>query len=103
MLLRCTDTNGDTAWPERLAITRVDLGLIALQRGNVDEACSLGMEVVESSRLCADGLGRLGELDQVLVSGHGDVASVRELHERYLVERRTLGSGFLGPSAREGG
>jgi hypothetical protein len=42
VISQCLEFPGAARWPMRLAENRVDLGLIAARRGQVDEAAHLG-------------------------------------------------------------
>lgn len=75
----------------RLAENRVDLGLIAARRGQVDEAAHLGTQALTSERKSGGTLGRVAELDAALLRDHADASEVQELHEQYLRARRALG------------
>jgi hypothetical protein len=79
---------GVVRWPTRLAIARLDLGLVAAQRGQLDEAVQLGMAALRSGRVVASTLGWFAELDETLRGNHADVTEVQEFHEQYIVARR---------------
>ena len=74
----------------RLAETRIDLGLVAAGEGEIDEACELGRQALASERKSGSTLGRVAELDAVLMRGHPDVGEVVYLHERFQAARRAL-------------
>jgi transcriptional regulator with XRE-family HTH domain len=90
---QCLAIPGVVRWPMRLAETRVDLGLIAAQRGQLDEACHLGVQALNSERKSGGTLGRVAELDGVLMQDHPDEPDARELHEQYVAARRSLAEG----------
>ena len=77
-------------WPVRLAETRVDLGLVAAGEGRIDEACELGCQALASQRKSGSTLGRVAELDALLMRGHPGVGEVVDLHERLEAARRAL-------------
>jgi hypothetical protein len=77
-------------WPVRLAETRVDLGLVAVREGRVDEACDLGRQALASERKSGSTLGRVAELDVVLMREHPGVGEVVDLHEQLAAARQAL-------------
>ena len=87
---QCLEIPGQVRWPIRLAETRVDLGLVAAGEGEIDEACELGRQALASERKSGSTLGRVAELDAVLMRGHPDVAEVVDLHEQFQAARRAL-------------
>jgi transcriptional regulator with XRE-family HTH domain len=91
VISQCLEIPGSIRWPMRLAENRVDLGLIAARRGQVDEAAHLGAQALTSERKSGGTLGRVAELDAALLRDHADVSEVQELHEQYLLARRALG------------
>ena len=80
-------------WPVRLAETRVDLGLVAVQRDQFDEACHLGTLALASQRRAGSTIGRIAELDQALMLEHPDASEARDFHERYLAAKQALDRG----------
>jgi tetratricopeptide (TPR) repeat protein len=89
----CLSSPGTVRWPTRLAETRVDLGLIAVQRGDLEEACHLGGQALASERQAGSTLARVAELDAALQQEHADTAEARDFHERFIVARRALAQG----------
>jgi tetratricopeptide (TPR) repeat protein len=87
---QCLELPGQVRWPIRLAETRVDLALIAAGEGEIDEACELGRLALASERKSGSTLGRVAELDAVLMRGHPDVGEVVDLHEQFDAARRAL-------------
>ena len=73
-----------------MAIARLDLGLIAAQRGQADEAGQLGIAALESGRVVASTLEWFAELDAVLLRDYADAADAQDFHDRYLTTRRAL-------------
>jgi tetratricopeptide (TPR) repeat protein len=87
---QCLELPGQVRWPIRLAETRVDLALVAAGEGEIDEACELGRQALASERKSGSTLGRVAELDAVLVREHPDVGEVAHLHEQLEAARRSL-------------
>jgi hypothetical protein len=87
---QCLEVPGQVRWPVRLAETRVDLGLVAAREGRVDEACELGRHALASERKSGSTLGRVAELDALLMRGHPGVGEVVDLHEQLQAARRAL-------------
>ena len=84
---------GIIRWPTRLAIARLDLGLIAARRGQADEAGQLGVAALDSGRVVASTLEWFTELDAVLLRDYPDAGDTRDFHDRYLTARRALRQG----------
>jgi hypothetical protein len=80
---QCLEVPGQVRWPIRLAETRVDLGLVAAREGEIDEACELGRQALASERKSGSTLGRVAELDAVLMREHPEVGEVVDLHEQF--------------------
>jgi hypothetical protein len=87
---QCLEVPGQVRWPVRLAETRVDLGLVAAGEGRVDEACELGRKALASERKSGSTLGRVAELDALLMHRHPGVGEVVDLHEQLQAARRAL-------------
>jgi tetratricopeptide (TPR) repeat protein len=87
---QCLEVPDQVRWPIRLAETRVDLALLAAAEGDIDEACELGRLALASERKSGSTLGRVAELDAVLMRGHPDVGEVVDLHEQFEAARRAL-------------
>jgi hypothetical protein len=69
-------------WPMRMAISQLDLAVIASRRGDLDEAVALGTSALEHSRRTAQVLPRAAELGQVLTARYPKeqlVAGYREV------------------------
>ncbi len=90
VIAQCLDTPGVVRWPMRLAANRVDLGLIAARRGQVDEAAHLGAQAVASKRKSGDTLNRVAELNAALLRDYPDAPEAQELYERYMAARRAF-------------
>jgi tetratricopeptide (TPR) repeat protein len=80
-------------WPVRLAETRVDLGLVAVQRDQLDEAHHLGTLALASQRRAGSTIGRIAELDQALIRRYPDASEARDFHERYLAAKESFEQG----------
>jgi tetratricopeptide (TPR) repeat protein len=80
-------------WPTRLAVARLDLGLVAAQRGQPDEAAQLGMAALRSGRVVGSTLGWFAELDTMLQKSHPDLAEVEDFHEQYVLAHRSMQDG----------
>jgi len=93
VVTQCLAVPGTSRWPVRLAETRVDLGLIAVQRGQVDEAYHLGTLALASQRKAGSTIARVAELDQALLLKYPDTSEARDLHERYLAEHEAVQRG----------
>lgn len=87
---QCLEVPGLVRWPVRLAENRVDLGLIAVRRDQPDQAADLGRQALDSERKSGSTLGRVAELDAALMTNYAEIPETRDLHERYLVARRSL-------------
>jgi transcriptional regulator with XRE-family HTH domain len=90
VVARSLELPGIVRWPTRLAIARLDLGLIAAQRGQADEAGQLGIVALASGRVVASTLEWFAELDAVLLRDYGDAADAQDFHDRYVTARRAL-------------
>ncbi|HZC98948.1 MAG TPA: hypothetical protein VFA46_01765 [Actinomycetes bacterium] len=85
---QCLEVPGQVRWPIRLAETRVDLGLVAAREGEIDGAGELGRLALASERKSGSTLGRVAELDAVLMREHPDVGEVVDLHEQFEAARQ---------------
>ncbi|MGH8905050.1 MAG: helix-turn-helix domain-containing protein [Egibacteraceae bacterium] len=104
VLLRSVDATGpNDVWPSRRAEVHLDLGVIALREGNLDEACHLGSEVLDSKCLRVYTLRRFAELDALLAKQYGEAGRVRELHERFVAESQRLAKHVIKTPFLEGG
>jgi tetratricopeptide (TPR) repeat protein len=93
VVAQCLALPDTVRWPIRLAETRVDLGLVAVQRDQLDEACHLGTLALASQRKAGSTLGRVAELDQALMRRYPDASEARDFHERYLAAKESLQQG----------
>ena len=84
---------GVVRWPTRLAVARLDLGLVAAQRGQPDEAAQLGVAALRSGRVVDSTLGWFAELDKLLRKHHNDVPEVEDFHEQYVLAHRSMQDG----------
>jgi tetratricopeptide (TPR) repeat protein len=90
VIAHSTETPGVLRWPTRFAVAHVDLALLAVQRGQPDEAAVRGTAALDSGRVVASTLGWFAELDDLLVHDHGALPEVQDFHERYTVVRRSV-------------
>ena len=90
VITHSTETPGALRWPTRLAVAHVDLALLAVQRGQPDEAALRGTAALDSGRVVASTLGWFAELDDLLVRDHGTLPEVQDFHERYTLVRRSV-------------
>jgi tetratricopeptide (TPR) repeat protein len=93
VVAQCLAVPGEVRWPIRLAETRVDLGLIAARRRQLDEAAHLGRLALASQRKSGSTLERVGELDAALLRRFPEAAEARDFHERYQAAQRALTQG----------
>jgi hypothetical protein len=66
VIAQSIDPGGVVRWPTRLAVARLDLGLVAAQRGQPDEAAQLEMAALRSGRVVGSTLGWFADLDTML-------------------------------------
>jgi hypothetical protein len=90
VITQAINGDGTVRWPTRLAVARVDLGLVAAKRGQLDEAAHFGIEALDSGRVVASTLAWFAALDTALQRDGSDIAEVQDFHERYLLTRRSL-------------
>jgi hypothetical protein len=90
VISQCLEVPGQVRWPVRLAETRVDLGLVAAREGRIDDACDLGRHALASERKSGSTLGRVVELDALLMREHPGVGEVVDLHEQLEAARQAL-------------
>jgi hypothetical protein len=90
VIAQAINGDGTVRWPTRLAVARVDLGLVAAKRGQLDEAAHFGIEALDSGRVVASTLAWFAALDAALQRDGSDVAEVQDFHERYLLTRRSI-------------
>jgi tetratricopeptide (TPR) repeat protein len=84
VIAQSTSPAGVVQWPTRLAIARLDLGLVAAQRGQFDEAAQLGIAALRSGRVVGSTLRWFTDLDRVLMAKHATQPDVRDFHEKYV-------------------
>jgi hypothetical protein len=85
VIAQSVSADGVVRWPTRLAVARLDLALVAVQRGQPDEAAQLGIWALHSGRVGDSTLGWFAELDRILYSNHADVPEVNDFHQQYLL------------------
>jgi hypothetical protein len=90
VIARAINGDGVVRWPTRLAVARVDLGLVAAKRGQLDEAAHFGIEALGSGRVVASTLGWFAALDAALQRDGSDVPEVQDFHEQYRLTRRSM-------------
>ena len=73
-----------------LAESRIDLGLLAVQEGELEAACHLGELALASRRRAGSTLGRVHELDQALLAAFPDATEARDFHDRFVSARQSL-------------
>jgi hypothetical protein len=93
VIAQSVDRAGTVRWPTRLAVARIDLGLVATQRGQLDEAAGFGIAALGSGRVVASTLEWFADLDTALDGNHSDVAEVQEFHQRYRATRLAIEQG----------
>jgi tetratricopeptide (TPR) repeat protein len=89
VIAQSVDPGGVVRWPTRLAIARLDLGLVAAQRGQPDHAAQLGVAALGSGRVVGSTLGWFAELDRALAAKHAGHPGVRDFHEQYVIARHS--------------
>lgn len=82
--------NGTVRWPMRLAISELDLAMIATRRGDLDEAVSLGTAALGHGRRSAQLLPRAAELRDRLATRFPGERLTAEYGEALREETRTL-------------
>ena len=97
MIAQAINGDGTVRWPTRLAVVRVDLGLVAAKRGQLDEAAHFGIEALGSGRVVASTLGWFAALDAALQRDGSDVPEVQDFHEQYLLVQGSLKHIAAGP------
>jgi hypothetical protein len=93
VVAQCLAVPGRERWPVRLAQTRVDLGLMAVQEGELEAACHLGELALGSHRKAGSTLGRVHELDEAVMAAFPDAPEARGFHDQFRAARRSLGLG----------
>jgi tetratricopeptide (TPR) repeat protein len=89
VIAQSLDAGRPVRWPTRLAIARLDLGLVAAQRGQPDEAAELGMVALGSGRVVGSTLVWFAELDAALAK-HSSQPGIRDFHEQYMLARNAM-------------
>ncbi|MCW2916234.1 MAG: Transcriptional regulator, family [Actinomycetia bacterium] len=96
VVAQCLAVPGRERWPVRLAETRVDLGLMAVQEGELEAARHLGELALGSHRKAGSTLGRVRELDEAVMAAFPDAPEARDFHDRFVTARRSLELGTPG-------
>jgi transcriptional regulator with XRE-family HTH domain len=84
---QCGEAGG---WPTRLGTTRLNLGLLAARRGDLDEAISHGTAALRLPRRSAELLPRAGELCRAMADRYPGEHLVDEYGEELAGQRRAL-------------
>jgi len=96
VVAQCLAVPGRERWPVRLAETRVDLGLMAVQEGELDAACHFGELALSSHRKAGSTLGRVHELHEAVMAGFPDAPQALDFHNLVLTAHRSLQLGTPG-------
>jgi hypothetical protein len=78
---KCVLPSGRVRWPMRLAMSRLDLAMLASRRGDLDEAVALGRAALEIPRRSALLLPRAAEFGQRLATRYPREQLVREYRD----------------------
>lgn len=85
VITRHTRPDGTSNAPMRVAQARIDLGIVAARRGDLDEAVSHGESALEfDRRSLVDLVSRTGELDRIIQDRYRGERLARDFHERHL-------------------
>jgi tetratricopeptide (TPR) repeat protein len=88
-----TRPDGTTNAPMRSAAAKMDLGIIAARRGDLDQAVAYGHNAFEYERQSLTSLvSRSADLDTILQHRYRGEQLARDFHERHLHYRRILES-----------
>ncbi len=100
--VKCVLPGGQVRWPMRLAISKLDLAVIASRRGDLDEAVACGIAALEVPRRSAQLLPRAAEFGQTLAVQYPREHLVREYRDLLRNARQALppGSGVREEGAR---
>jgi hypothetical protein len=85
----CTE-GGRVRWPMRLAISQLDLALVATRRGGLDEAVALGYAALGHQRKTAQLIPRAVELGHELAGRYPGERLSAEFADRLDVERQAI-------------
>lgn len=89
-VVRQCEADGTLRWPMRWSDARVNLGIIAGRRGDLDEAAHHGALALTPARRSGDLPRRVGDLAEQLLGRWPDAEPARELEERVHEVRRAL-------------
>jgi transcriptional regulator with XRE-family HTH domain len=85
VIARHTRADGTSNAPMRVAQARIDLGIVAARRGDLDEAVAYGESAFEFDRKSVgDLISRTSELDRIIQERYRGEQLAREFHERHL-------------------
>ena len=90
---RCVLPTGSIQWPMRLAISKLDLAVIAGRRGDLDEAIACGTAAGQVPRRSAQLLPRAAEFGYRLAAQYPREHLVREYRDLVRTARQALPSG----------
>jgi tetratricopeptide (TPR) repeat protein len=86
-----TRSDGTSNAPMRIAQARMDLGMVAARRGDLDQAVAYGESAFEYERKSLPVLvSRSADLDRLLTERYRGEQLAREFHERYIHARQLL-------------
>jgi hypothetical protein len=80
-VIRQATAGGKLQWPTRLAVATLNLGLVAVRRGQFDQAAGLGLQALGAGRVVASTLPWFDDLDRALARRALGVAEARDFHE----------------------
>jgi tetratricopeptide (TPR) repeat protein len=83
--------DGTTSAPMRTAQARIDLGIVAARRGDLDQAVHYGESAFEYERKSlTDLISRSADLDRILQQRYKNEPPARDYHDRHLHAKRVL-------------
>jgi len=83
--------DGTTSAPMRTAQARIDLGIVAARRGDLDQAVHYGETAFEFERKSlTDLVSRSADLDRILQQRYKNEPLARDYHERHLHAKQAL-------------
>ncbi|MUL39704.1 helix-turn-helix transcriptional regulator [Streptomonospora sp. PA3] len=90
-VVRQCEQPAGTRWPMRLADVRIDLGMLAARRGDLDEAVHLGAAAFAFDRRSGSLVSRAGDLLGELEGRYGDDRRVSDYRDRVAAEAEAAG------------
>ncbi len=83
--------DGTSDAPMRLADARIDLGVVAARRGDLDQAVVQGNAALDFERQSlTDLVAHASDLDQVLQNQHPGEQLAQDFHERLITAKQSL-------------